>query len=248
MPIGSTAALRPYQAVVFAVGNGIRHVPPQADADAHWQRANVEGVPRFFHRLREAGVCLAVLVGSFYPQAAPQLVAGSTYVPGCQLADEGARALSDAQVAVCSVNAPFVVGSVPGLDAPGLAAYVAYARGQLPAAPPFAMASGVNFMSTQSLSEAIAGALEQGEPGHAYLVGDKNLSFADYFGELFRAAGYEDPLPILDREHPLLPDAVLYAGRGATVYYEPDAAENVRLGYRRQDVRRTLRKLVGLAP
>jgi nucleoside-diphosphate-sugar epimerase len=244
----STAALTPFEAVVFAAGNDIRHVPPQADADAHWQRANVEGVPRFFRRLREAGVRRAVLVGSFYPQAAPQLVQTSSYVRGRQLADEGARALTTAQFAVCSVNAPFVVGTVPGLVVPGLAAHVAYARGQISKVPPFAIPGGVNFMSTQSLSEAIAGALARGEPGQAYLVGDENLSFADYFGELFRAAGHDEPLPILDREHPLLPDAVLYAGRGATVYYEPDAAETARLGYRRNDVRRTLRELVRLAP
>src|SRR5580765_4040267 len=42
--------LRGFDALVFAAGNDIRHVPPGGDEAAHWQRANVEGVPRFFAR------------------------------------------------------------------------------------------------------------------------------------------------------------------------------------------------------
>ncbi|PXV64613.1 nucleoside-diphosphate-sugar epimerase [Sinimarinibacterium flocculans] len=237
-------ALAGFDALVFCAGNDIRHVPPDADADAHWQRANAEGVPRFFSQARDAGIRRAVLVGSFYPQAMPALVDRDAYVRGRKLADDGARALAGDDFAVCSVNAPFVAGTVPGLVVPGLAAHAAYALGRLPQIPPFAIPGGVNFMSTRSLSEAIAGALQRGAPGHAYLVGDENLGFADYFGALFRAAGRNDPLPVLDREHPLLPDAILYAGRGGTIHYEPDAAETALLGYRRGDMQATLSEIV----
>ena len=240
----SAKTLSAFDALVFAAGNDVRHVPPGADEAEHWQRANVEGVPSFFLLARDAGIRRAVLIGSFYPQAAPQLVGRNSYVRGRMLADEGARALNRPGFTVCSVNAPFVTGTVPGLVVPGIAAHASYALGRIPQIPPFAMPGGVNFMSTTSLSEAIAGALERGESGKAYLVGDENLTFADYFGELFRAAGCKEPLEVLDREHPMLPDAVLYAGRGGTVYYEPDAAETKQLGYRRGDVRRTLREIV----
>jgi dihydroflavonol-4-reductase len=236
--------LAAFDALVFAAGNDIRHLPPGSDEAAHWQRANVEGVPAFFRRAREAGIGRAVHIGSFYPQARPELVERISYVRGRKLADEGVRALASADFQVCSVNAPFVAGTVPGLVVPGLAAHAAYALGRLPQLPAFAMPGGVNFISTQSLSEAIAGALLRGENGKAYLVGDENLSFQDYFGEYFRAAGRDAPLDLIDREHPLLPDAVLYAGRGGTIYYEPDAAETARLGYRRNDVRRTLREIL----
>lgn len=236
--------LSAFDALVFAAGNDIRHVPPGANEAAHWQRANVEGVPRFFRRARDAGIRRAVLIGSFYPQAAPHLVEKSSYVRGRLLADEGTRALATPDFHVCSLNAPFVAGTVPGLVVPGFAVYVRYALGQMPQIPPFAIPGGVNFISTTSLSEAITGALSRGENGKAYLVGDENLSFADYFGELFRAAGRTAPLEVIDREHPLLPDAILYAGRGATIYYEPDAQETALLGYRRNDMRRTLREIV----
>lgn len=238
------AALRGFDALVFAAGNDIRHLPPGGDEAAHWQRANVEGVPRFFAQAREAGVRRAVLIGSFYPQAAPALVERSTYVRGRKLADEGARALATADFQVCSLNAPFVAGVVPGLVVPGLQAHANYALGRIPGIPAFAMPGGVNFISTLSLSEAVAGALARGENGKAYLVGDENLSFLDYFGTYFEAAGRTEPLPVIDREHPLLPDLALYAGRGGTVYYEPDPEETALLGYRRNDMRRCLREIV----
>ena len=236
--------LADFDSIIFAAGNDIRHLPPDIDEGTHWQRANVEGVPRFLGRAREAGVGQVVYVGSFYPQAAPYLVEQSLYVHGRMLTDQRVRALSGPDFRVCSVNAPFVVGTVPGLMVPGLAAHANYALGRIPQVPAFAMPGGVNFISTASLSEAITGALERGESGRAYLVGDENLSFQEYFGEYFRSAGRTAPLEVLDKEHPLLPDSALYAGRGSTVFYEPDAAEVDLLGYRRGDVRRTLAEIV----
>jgi dihydroflavonol-4-reductase len=236
--------LKTFDAMVFAAGNDIRHLPPGTDEAAHWQRANVEAVPAFFAQARDAGIPRAILIGSFYPQAAPHLVERSSYVRGRKLSDEGARALASDDFHVCSLNAPFVAGTVPGLVVPGLQAHANYALGRIPQIPPFAMPGGVNFISTQSLSEAVAGALARGENGKAYLVGDENLTFLDYFGTYFAAAGRTEPLPLLDQEHPLLPDSALYAGRGGTVYYEPDPEETKLLGYRRNDMRRCLHDIV----
>lgn len=238
------AALRGFDALVFAAGNDIRHVPQGTDEAAHWQRANAEGVPRFFAQARDAGVGTAVYIGSFYPQVRPELLQRSAYVRGRLAADEAARALNAPGFRVCSLNAPFIIGTVPGLVVPGLQAHANYALGRIPGVPAFAMPGGVNFIGTRALSQAVEGALLRGEGGKAYLPGDENLSFADYFGELFRAAGRNEPLPLLDQEHPLLPDSVLYAGRGGTMYYTPDEADRQRLGYVRDDVRRTLREIV----
>ncbi|MCA3924320.1 NAD(P)-dependent oxidoreductase, partial [Burkholderia sp.] len=118
--------LAPFDAVVFAAGNDIRHLPPGTDEAAHWERANVDAVPRFFALTRDAGVKRAVLVGSFYPQVAPALVDTVPYVRSRHLADERVRALATPSFAVCSVNASFVVGSVPGLRNEMFAAYTGY--------------------------------------------------------------------------------------------------------------------------
>lgn len=231
------AQLAGFDTLVFAAGNDIRHVEKNADEAAHWQRANIDGVPRFFRLARDAGIRRAVLVGSFYPQVKPELIACVPYVCSRHLADEGARALATADFAVCSINAPFVVGSVPGLHVGMFDYYTRYALGQMDPMPVYAPAGGVNFISTQSLSEAIAGALLRGQSGKAYLVGDENWTFAEYLSVFFEAVGKPQAVPALDQEHPLLPDAMLYAGRGTLFYYEPDAAEQALLGYRRHDVR-----------
>ncbi|WP_354683572.1 NAD(P)-dependent oxidoreductase [Cupriavidus necator] len=237
------AQLAAFDALVFAAGNDVRHVPPGSDEAAHWERANVEGVPRFFRAARDAGIGVAVHVGSFYPQALPRLVEDNAYIRSRKLADDGVRALASDTFRVSSVNAPFVVGTVPGLTVPMFKAYTDYARGSFAPMPEFAPPGGVNFISAASLSEAVEGALLRGENGKAYLVGDENLSFQDYFGAFFRDAGRPVP-PVIDQEHPLLPDSAICFGRGNTLYYEPDAAETALLGYRRRDILRTVSEIV----
>jgi nucleoside-diphosphate-sugar epimerase len=230
-----------FEALVFAAGNDIRHVPKGESIDAHWQKANVEGVPRFFATARAAGVRHAVNIGSFYPQAAPHLVESNAYVRSRKLSDEGVRALATKNFRAISVNAPFVVGYVPGQGGM-FQAYTQYAQGHFAPMPDFAPPGGVNFISCSSLSEAVEGALLRGDSGKAYLVGDENVSFGDFFGAFFRAAGRPAP-PVLNQEHPMLPDSAIYFGRGNTLYYEPDAGEARLLGYRRHDVIRTIAEL-----
>jgi len=234
-----------YDALVFAAGSDIRHAPQGGDLDQHWQRANVEAIPRLFELARSAGVKLAVLVGSFYPQVAPELIDSIPYVRSRHLSDEAVRALSGPDFKVCSVNAPFVVGAVPGLKVDMFEAYTRYAEGKFTPLPFYGPAGGSNFISTRSLSQAIWGALQRGESGKAYLVGDENLSYAQYFQAFLRAAGNDAPVPSLDQEHPLLPDMALYTGRGNTVSYEPDAAETALLGYVRGDIQRAVEEVVG---
>ena len=237
------AQLARFEALVFAAGNDIRHAPRGYDDATHWDRVNSAGVPRFFEQARDAGVRHAINIGSFYPQAAPHLVEKIAYVRSRKRADDGVRALGTEDFRVMSVNAPWIVGTLPCLTVGLFDALTRYAQGTLVPGPAFVPAGGVNFMSARSLSEAVVGALARGRPGAAYLVGDENLSFEEFFGHFFRAVGREVP-PARDQEHPLLPDSTLYFGRGNTLYYEPDAAETALLGYRRGDVGPALREIV----
>lgn len=236
--------LAPFEAVVFAAGNDIRHLPKGAKFDAHVMRSNAECVPAFAALCKEAGVKHFIHVGSFYPHIAPELLETNQYILSRKLAVDGIVALADDSFHVVSLDAPFVVGTVPGMNLPMFAAYVAYAQGKLEGMEPFGPAGGTNFISCQSLSEAIAGALERGENGKAYLLGDENLGFAEYFGLFFKAAGNDTPVPALDKEHPMLPDIGIYTGRGNYVNYEPDPASVELLGYRRHDIARAVGEVV----
>ena len=236
--------LAPFDGLVFAAGNDFRHVPAGANETEHLDMANATGVPRFFVRARDAGVKRAVLVGTFYPQVAPDTVQSSPYVRSRFLADEGARALASPDFAVCSVNPPFVLGTLEGIAVLGAPTHARYALGQFPDMPVFAIPGGTNFMSAHAVSQAVAGALERGKSGHAYLVGDRNLTFRDYFQLLFDAAGNPAPIAIADREHPLFPDAMLYAGRGTDIVYEADPAERALLGYHQGDLDTVIAQII----
>lgn len=231
--------------VVFAAGNDPRHVPPDADFQAFLFKANHEAVPAFFAACRQAGVKRAIQLGSYYHQAAPHLLEGNSYIRSRQAACEGARAQGAPGFDVISVNAPFMVGSVPGLPSAIFEPYTQWAQGKLPI-PHFGPAGGTNFMSFRSLSEAIEGAFERGEPGMAYLVGDENLSFTQYFQLFFDAAGSGVKLEERDVECPLLPDIAIPQGRGNWVRVEPDPAETALLGYRRNDVANAVADVVAL--
>ncbi len=234
-------ALANFDQLVFAAGADIRQLPPGVDDAAFFERVNTQAIPRFFARAKDAGIQRAVYVGTYYPQVVPEKIDSNPYVRSRHLADEGLRALHSASFTVCSLNAPFILGYVPGIVLPHLQVLVQYAAGRLEGMPVIAPAGGVNHISSQSISEAIAGALERGIGGKAYLVGDENLSWKTYLEMYFEAVGNPVVLDVSTDEHPLLPDVILYAGRNAVISYEPDNGE---LGYTRNNVRATVAELV----
>ena len=229
-----------FEALVFAAGNDIRHLPKCEDFDAYVTRVNAACAPRFCRAARDAGVRRFINIGSFYPQAAPHLLAGNAYMRSRQAADAAIRALAGDDFFAVSINAPFVIGAVPGLTTM-FRSYVGFAEGKFAPMPQAVPPGGVNFISTDSLSDAIEAVLVGGRNGHAYLVGDENLLFQEYFGAFFEALGKPAPL-VVDAEFPLLPDAAISWGRGNNLYYEPDEGEAAELGDRRNDVRRTIRE------
>lgn len=136
--------LKGFDAIIFAAGNDPRHIPPSIDAQEHLNRANTEAVPAFMRAAREAGVKRVIQLGSFYPQAAPELEKNNFYIRSRRLACEGARAETRPGFDVISVNAPFMVGAVPGLSSMIFEPYVAWAEGKLPI-PVYAPAGGHQF-------------------------------------------------------------------------------------------------------
>lgn len=235
------AALKKFDQLVFAAGADIRQLPPGTDEQAFFERVNTKAIPRFFQRAKDAGIRRAVYIGTYYPQVVPEKIQSSAYVRSRHLADTSLRALNGPGFSVCSLNAPFILGHVPGLSLPHIEALVNYGAGRLQGVPVVAPSGGVNHISSKSMSEAIAGALERGEGGRAYLVGDENLSWKAYLEMYFEAAGNPVELEVSTAEHPLFPDIILYAGRNAVISYEP---ENAELGYSRNNMKATIAEVV----
>jgi len=246
----SDGRLAGFDALVFSAAADIRNLPQDGSItpEAFYRQANDEAVPRFFEQAREAGVRHAVLIGSFYPQVAPERVGVCPYVTSRYNTDCKVRAMSSGDFRVCSLNAPFVLGRIPGLQVPHIDAMVAYARGQIPGAPVFAPRGGSNHISSRSLAQATLHALERGESGRGYLVGDQNFSWKEYLELWFAAVGRPLDLEVRDEEHPLFPDVIMFAGPGATVSYEPAAEDMAVLAYDRQQIPGLVEEIVAATP
>lgn len=236
--------LEPFDAIVFAAGQDIRHIPKGTDEAEFWRVMQIEGVPGFAALAKRAGVARFVQLGSYYHQVMPHLVETNAYVRARALADEGARAHASADFNVSTLNPPSIVGAITGIPARRYETLTAWAKGERPEIPDYAPAGGTNYMSVRSLSEAIWGALQRAESGKAYLIGDENLTFRDFFQKIFDAVGSPRRLVERNEEHPLLPDAFIVPGRGVVLAYEPDPAERALLGYRRGDVDRAVAEVV----
>lgn len=236
-----------FAAVVFAAGQDIRHAAPAEQTPAFWRQVQAEGVPAVAAAARAAGVGVFVQIGSYYHQLRPDLAATNPYVRARMLADEGARALAAPHFRAITLNPPSVVGAVPGVPARRYAALAAWGRGERPEIAPVAPPGGTVYMSVRSLAQAIEGAVARGAGGRAYLVGDASLSYRDFFQLFFDVAGNPQRVAVADAPHPLLPDAFIVQGRGATLAYEPDAAETALLGYARGDVPRAVAEVAALA-
>lgn len=245
----SVTDLRGFDAMIFAAANDVRQAPRDVPADeeeSFYRRMNDVGVPAFFEKARAAGIERTAYIGSFYPQARPDLIAGNIYIRSRDTTDRAVRALAAHDFHVVSLNAPWIVGSMPGRENRLYSALVRWARGEMPAIPPFAIPGGVNFMSIQALNDAVLGGLERGENGRGYLVGGENLHFREFFGLFFEAVGRPTTLEVRDQEHPLFPDAALPAGRSGTIFYEPEGVSE--LGYEPADLRRAVQQIAAATP
>lgn len=234
-----SSLLEGFDSLVFAAGADLRYLPLDGSEtpESFYTRVNTEGIPAFFERAQKAGVGRCVYIGTFYPQVAPQRIGVCPYVTSRHLADEAIRAMSCNGFNVCSLNAPFVLGHVDGLPVPHLEVLAQYARGQLPDLPLFAPRGGTNHISARSIAEATAAALERGDSAVPYLLGDENYSWKDYLELWFSAVGNPQTLEVRSDDHPLLPNAIMFAGAGATINYQPDPAELALLGYSRGQIR-----------
>lgn len=238
-----------FEAVVFAAGQDPRHVAggldmfaykdPESSEARRLMEANGVKTPRFFAKLRNAGVEVAINIGTLYPQAAPHMLADDPYMRSRKAADEAVCALARPGFRAMSLNPAWVMGAIPGQTLPVSLwdEHMAYAAGLVPDLSVFAPPGGTNIMSSASVSDAIHGALWRGEGGRSYLLGDQNVTFQQFLGAFFEAFGREPP-PVRDEAHPTLTDMAIR--RGETIWYEPAAADLERLAWRRNDALRAI--------
>jgi nucleoside-diphosphate-sugar epimerase len=228
--------------LVFCAGSDMgNYVEGDNGSQAEFfEKANIEGLPRFFEAAKRAGVRRSVYMGSWYSFMAPQVMDTIPYVRSRHLSDAAVRALSGPDFNVCSCALPWIVGHTPGVSVAHWQALAKLAMGKLEGVPESAPVGGANFMSSRSIAQCMLGGLERGESGKAYLIGDENMSWKEFFELWFAAAGRPRDLPVA-RGNVLVPDfALSYLDFGSS-HYTPSAEETDLLGYDRGVVRQTVK-------
>lgn len=231
----SESDLEPFDAVVFAAGQDVRHVAAEQQTDEFWARHQSEGVPTFFAVAKRAGVSRAVQIGSYYHMVVPDLVDRVPYIKARKLADDRSRELADPDFNICTLNASKVLGR----GQRDIGNLLAWARGEaIDTVPDFAPTGGTNNISVRSVAQAVLGALRHADPGAAYLVGDENNSWLEYFQLVFELSGSGRTITESRAEsHPYVAEMIVPLG--TEISFDPMPAADL-LGYRLNEVRNSL--------
>jgi nucleoside-diphosphate-sugar epimerase len=189
-------ALDGIEGLVHAGGTDYR-TTPRGSAWEFYRRVNVDATHRLYQAAAKVAVSRAVCVTSFYHAVDPTL-ARYDYIRSRleqdRVALEAGGSGPGRAMKSCVVQPPFILGRIDGRA--NLASVLArYVRSGAPLlAPP----GGSGFMGASDLGQAIAMALEHGEPGARYLVGDESLTWRALLARVARLAGHARrvlPLP-----------------------------------------------------
>lgn len=177
------------EALVFAAGADDRTIPKAPAYDFYYQ-ANVKSSERLFALAREAGVQRGVILGSYFAHfdriwPKMRLAEKHPYIRSRveQINRSMAVALPDLDLMVLEL--PYIFGSMPGRT-PLWAPLIRYIRYPIPL---FYTRGGTNMIAVQHVGEAIVGAMERGEGGEIYQIGDQNLTWVEMLTRLSVAAG-----------------------------------------------------------
>jgi len=185
MPDGEVQKIfQKHDAVVYAAGADDRVTPP-APAYEFFYRANVASCERLFTIARKAGVKRGVLLGSYFAyfdRERPDMRLAQKHPYIRSRREQAARAIEAAgdDLVLVVLDLPYIFGAMPGRD-PLWKPLVKYIASPFPF---FCPRGGTIAVAVGHVAEAVAGALERGEPGGIYAVGEENLSWREMVSRL----------------------------------------------------------------
>lgn len=183
--------LRGQDGLVFAAGVDDRVVPPRP-AYPFFYKGNVLATERLVRLAVQAGVQRAVIFSSYFLEFERRwpelrLAEKHPYIRSRVEQANAALAAAGPELAPAILELPYIFGAMPG-RLPLWAPLIRYIASPLPLVYP---AGGTNMIAVGHVAEAIAGALERGQAGARYVIGDENLAWADWLGRLTRLVGRE---------------------------------------------------------
>lgn len=181
-----------HDALVHAAGADPRTLPGRSASDYFYQ-VNVAASVRLFRIARYEGVKRAVMITSYFHTLRPEMIESHPYVRSRALSEKKSLDAALPDLGLMILQPPYVFGVVPDQNTLGTG-LARYAGSRLPLLVP---EGGTNAMSVQGVATAIAGAIERGEPGKRYLVGDENLSWAELISRFARFKNRLRPVHII---------------------------------------------------
>lgn len=179
--------LRGHQGLVFAAGLDDRHIP-EKPAYEKFRQANVAVLERLLPIAAKAGVGRAVILGSYlayFNRRWPDLKLAErhTYIRSRMEQEQVVTSASGLDGMVLEI--PYVFGSmpVPGWT-PLWSGLVKYVRSTTTVVY---SVGGTACVSATVVGRAVAAALERGEAGHCYPIGQENLTWREMLTRLARA-------------------------------------------------------------
>ncbi len=186
---GLRVLLRGHDALVFAAGLDDRFTPKKP-AYPKFYKANVESLTRLLTLAKDAGVGRAVVLGSYFAHF-------NRLWPEFKLAERHPyiRSRVEQELATASIlgldgmvlELPYIFGTlpIPGWK-PLWTPLVRYLRSGRTV---YYMTGGTACISARVVGRAIAAAIENGEAGGCYPIGQENLTWSQMLTRLARADG-----------------------------------------------------------
>jgi dihydroflavonol-4-reductase len=183
------ANLHGHDDLVFAAGLDDR-LTPRKPAYPIFHHANVEACVRILRLAQQAGVKRAVVLGSYFAhfnRIWPELKLAERHPYIRSRVEQEVAATSIPGMDVVVLELPYIFGGMP---VPGwkslwtpLLKYIRFTRTIL------YMKGGSACITAKTVGQAVFCALERGEPGTCYPIGDENLTWSELLTRLAAAVG-----------------------------------------------------------
>ena len=182
--------IRGSHAMVYAMGPDDRIVP-KAPAAKFFKEKLVDASTRVFEAAQQAGVKRAVLLGSYFHHFHRKfphldLAVRHPYIGARVDQEEAVLKVTGRGMEVMILELPYIFGTMP-MRVP-LWKEVFFDR-LLKMNPVLYPDGGSAMICVTNVAEAIAGAVERGEHGVRYAIGDQNIRWKEMFSIMFEAIG-----------------------------------------------------------
>ncbi len=186
------SVMKGYDAMVYSVGPDDRSMP-KAPSYEFFSEKLVDTSVRVFNAAREAGVGRSVLLNSYFAyfhRKNPDLELGKrhTYIRARIEQAEKILDTGKGMMDVMVLELPYIFGTYPGAIPIWKEVFL---DRLLKFNPVFYPKGGSTMITVEHVAEAIAGAIEHGEGGARYHIGDVNMTWEEMFSIMFKAAGID---------------------------------------------------------